>query len=79
MSSHPLWKCHGSFFRPDAPGHIESVKATEKIRRDEQKQQNLNVWVVDHPRTSKWLMVTMVIVSPLSRVVGPLPNGLNGL
>ena len=42
----------GRFFdRPDPPGHIESVKATEKIRRDEQKQQNLNVWVVDHPRT----------------------------
>ena len=25
--------------------------------------------------TCKWL-ITMVIVSPLSRVVGPLPNGL---
>ena len=25
-----------------------------------------------------WL-VNMVIVNPLSRVVGPLPNGLNGL
>ena len=25
---------------------------------------------------SKWL-ITMVIVSPLSRVVGPLPNGLS--
>ncbi len=30
-----------------------------------------------HPRTGKWL-VTMVIVSPLRRVV-PLPNGLHGL
>ena len=27
---------------------------------------------------SKW-SITMVIVSPPSRVVGPLPNGLNGL
>ena len=27
---------------------------------------------------NKWL-VNMVIISPLSRVVGPLPNGLNGL
>ena len=27
---------------------------------------------------SKW-SITMVIVSPLSRVVGPFPNGLNGL
>ena len=28
----------------------------------------------DHPRNCKWLK-TMVIASPLSRVVGPLPNG----
>ena len=28
----------------------------------------------DHPMTCKW-KITMVIVSPLSRVVGPLPNG----
>ena len=28
----------------------------------------------DHPRTCKWL-ITMVIVSPLSKVV-PIPNGL---
>ncbi len=27
---------------------------------------------------SKWL-ITMVIVSPLSRVVGPLPNRINGV
>ena len=26
---------------------------------------------------SKW-SITMVIASPLSRVVGPLPNGING-
>ena len=32
----------------------------------------------DHPMTCKWL-ITMVIVSPLTGVVGPLPNGLNGL
>ena len=30
----------------------------------------------DHPRTCKWL-ITMVIVCPLTGVVGPLPNGLN--
>ena len=35
-------------------------------------------YLEDHPRTCEWL-TTMVIVSPLSRVVGPLPNGLNGL
>ena len=29
----------------------------------------------DHPSGCKWL-ITMVIVSPISRVVGPLPNGL---
>ena len=29
----------------------------------------------DHPRTCKWL-ITMVSFRPLSRVVGPLPNGL---
>ena len=29
----------------------------------------------DHPRTCKWL-ITMVIVNPLTGVVGPLPNGL---
>ena len=27
----------------------------------------------DHPMTCKWL-IAMVIVSPLSRVVGPLPS-----
>ena len=32
-------------------------------------------YLEDHPRTCKWL-VTMVIVSPLSRIVGPVPNGL---
>ena len=31
-------------------------------------------YLEDRPRTRKWL-ITMVIVSPLSRVV-PLPNGL---
>ena len=31
-------------------------------------------YLEDHPRTCKWL-ITMVIVSPLSRVV-PLTNGL---
>ena len=38
-----------------------------------------NLYLEDHPRTDgrKWL-ITMVIASPLSRVV-PLPNGLNGL
>ena len=34
-------------------------------------------YLEDHPRTCKWL-ITMVIVSPLSRVV-PLTNSLNGL
>ena len=29
----------------------------------------------DHPMTCKWL-ITMVIVGPLTGVVGPLPNGL---
>ena len=32
-------------------------------------------YLEDHPRTCKWL-ITMVIVSLISRVVGPLPNGL---
>ena len=32
-------------------------------------------YLEDHPSGCKWL-ITMVIVSPLSRVVGPLPNGL---
>ena len=32
----------------------------------------------DHPRTPKWL-TTMVSTFPKYRVVGPLPNGLNGL
>ena len=32
----------------------------------------------DHPIVSK-LLTTMVIVSPLSGVVGPLPNGLYSL
>ena len=31
-------------------------------------------YLEDHPRTCKWL-VTMVIVSPLNGVVGPLING----
>ena len=35
------------------------------------------IYLEDHPRHRKWL-ITMVIVSPLSRVI-PLPNGLNGL
>ena len=35
-------------------------------------------YLEDHPMTCKWL-ITMVIVSPLSRVVIPLPNELNGL
>ena len=30
----------------------------------------------DHPSGCKWL-ITMVIVSPLTGVVGPLPNGLS--
>ena len=34
-------------------------------------------YLEDHPRTCKWL-ITMVVVSPPRRVVGPLPNGLNG-
>ena len=34
-------------------------------------------YLEDHPSGSKWL-ITMVIVSPLTRVI-PLPNGLNGL
>ena len=33
-------------------------------------------YLEDHPRTCKWL-ITMVIVSPLNGVVGPLPNGLS--
>ena len=35
----------------------------------------------DHPRTCKWFMwfITRVSKSPKDRVVGPLPNGLNGL
>ena len=51
--------------------------------------ESLDVWMMvveisfiscleDHPRTCKWL-ITMVSFCPLSRVVGPLPNGLNGL
>ena len=30
----------------------------------------------DHPRTCKWL-ITMVIINPLNRIVGPLINGRN--
>ena len=37
----------------------------------------LVMYLEDHPMTCKWL-ITMVIVSPLSRVI-PLPNGLSGL
>ena len=32
----------------------------------------------DHPHDLDTWLLTMVIISPLSRVVGPLPNGLNG-
>ena len=35
-------------------------------------------YLEDHPMTWKWL-INMVIVSPLTGVVGPLTNGLNGL
>ena len=37
-----------------------------------------NWYLEDHPRTCKWL-VTMIIVikSPISGVVGPLPNGVS--
>ena len=38
----------------------------------------LVVYLEDHPSGCKWL-VTMVSCCPLSRVVGPLPNGLNGV
>ena len=38
----------------------------------------VNRCLEDHPMTCKW-SITMVIVSSLSGVVGPLPNGLNGL
>ena len=42
--------------------------------------QMIHIFIVSRPTwritpVSKWL-ITMVIVSPLSRVVGPLPNGL---
>ena len=33
-------------------------------------------YLEDHPMTCKWL-ITMVIVSPPTGVVGPLPNGLS--
>ena len=35
-------------------------------------------YLQDHPIGYKWL-ITMVSISPLSRVMGPLPIGLNGL
>ena len=34
-----------------------------------------NPYLEDHPMTCKWL-ITMVIVSPLTGIVGPLTNGL---
>ena len=34
----------------------------------------VSTYLEDHPMTRKWL-ITMVIVSPLTGVVGPLPNG----
>ena len=36
----------------------------------------MNTCLEDHPMTCKWL-ITMVIVGPLSRVMGPLPHGLS--
>ena len=38
----------------------------------------LEPYLEDRPMTCKWLII-MVIVSPPTGVVGPFPNGLNGI
>ena len=50
-------------------------------RGQDSKGGNYQPYLQDHPRTRKWLipMVCKSPKSPKDRVVGPLPNGRNGL
>ena len=76
-----IWKKKKTGNEKIAPHNTSSLPANQRTDAIWNKLVGVKLvptYLEDHPMTCKWL-ITMVIVSPLTRVVGPLPNGLNGL